>query len=303
VRADPFWFRASDGARLYTARWLPADRVDALIQIVHGMGEHALRYARFAERACAAGFAVAAHDQRGHGRSAAESLGDLGAGGWAAALRDVDELGQALLADLPRTPRVLVGHSMGSIVVRALLARGSAPLAGCALSASPVPLRGVARLGRVVARCEAWRVGEDGRSKLLHALLFGRAARAFRPSRTAFDWLSRDPAEVDAYVADPLCGFVLSPRSLAQMLACLARLERGSALRGVPRSLPIHVFAGGDDPMSGPAAVRALAGRYHRAGFERVTTRVYPGSRHETLNELDRREVEGDLLDWVTSCS
>lgn len=302
MRSEPFWFRASDGTRLHVERWLPEGPARAWIQIAHGMGEHARRYTRFAERACAAGFAVAAHDQRGHGRSAAPGgLGDLGPGGWRAAVRDLDELGSVLLAD-PPAARILFGHSMGSLVARASLALRGAPLSGCALSGSGMPPRGLARLAAALAAVEAHRLGPSGQSPLLRSLVFGPAERAFRPSRTPFDWLSRDAAEVDAYRADPECGFVLSAGSLRELFGALDRLDRIDDLGHVPRSLPLYIFAGSDDPLSGARAVHRLAGRYHRAGFERVSTRIYPASRHEALNDLDRQRVEGDLLAWISSC-
>jgi alpha-beta hydrolase superfamily lysophospholipase len=302
VRSAPFALRASDGARLRVERWLPEHAPRAWLQIVHGMGEHARRYARLAERACAEGIAVAAHDQRGHGQSALPgALGDLGADGWRAAVRDVGEVADALLAEAP-VPRILLGHSMGSFVARAALPGAGAALAGCALSGSGVPPRCVARLGAAIASFEALRLGAGRPSPLLHRLAFGRAERAIAERRTPFDWLSRDRAEVDAYCADPLCGFELEPRSLAAMFRGLAALERARDLRRVPRSLPLYAFSGSDDPVSGALAVEALTGRYHRAGFTRVSSRIYPGDRHETLNELDRQQVERDLLDWISTC-
>jgi alpha-beta hydrolase superfamily lysophospholipase len=302
LRAEPFGFQASDGARLHVERWLPEGPARAWIQIVHGMGEHARRYARLAGRACAEGFAVAAHDVRGHGLSAAPgALGDLGPGGWQAAVRDVDELGSALLGERP-VPRILFGHSMGSFLVRAALARPGAPLCGCALSGPGLVSRGLARLAAAIAAFEVLRLGVSARSPLLRRLVFGRAERAVQPARTPFDWLSRDPVEVDAYVRDPTCGFVLTAGSLREMFAALDALERGEDLGHLPRSLPIYVFSGADDPVSGHRAVRGLAGRYQRAGLERISTRIYPEDRHETLNELDRQQVERDLLDWISSC-
>jgi alpha-beta hydrolase superfamily lysophospholipase len=301
LRSEPFEFVASDGARIHVERWLPEAEPRAWVQVIHGMGEHAGRYARFAESVCAAGLAVAAHDQRGHGRTALQGkLGDTGPGGFRAAIRDVAELGRALLAASPH-PRVLFGHSMGSFIARAALLEADASVAGCALSAPALAPRARLRCAARLARAEECRLGPAARSPLLHRLVFGRAERAFQPSRTHFDWLSRDPAEVDAYVSDPHCGFVLGARSLREMFAFLIELD-GRAAAPVPRGRAIYLFAGADDPLGGARAIAALAGRYHRAGVESVATRVYPGARHETLNELNRKEVEADLLHWISSC-
>jgi alpha-beta hydrolase superfamily lysophospholipase len=166
-----------------------------------------------------------------------------------------------------------------------------------------MPARALARLAAAVAGFEALRLGPTTPSPGLRALVFGRAERAFEPRRSAFDWLSRDPLEVDAYCADPQCGFALVPRSMREMFAALARLERPEDLARLPRGLPIRVFAGDADPLSGASAVARLAGRYHRAGLSRVSWQVYAGARHETLNELNRQEVEADLLGWLETCN
>jgi alpha-beta hydrolase superfamily lysophospholipase len=300
LRAAPLRLRSSDGVELHVERWLPETPPRAWLQIVHGMGEHAGRYARLAARACARGWAVAAHDQRGHGLSAREGgLGDLGPDGWRAVVRDVGEVASALE---PGAPHVLLGHSMGALVVQAALREASDRLAGCALSGAAVVSPVVARLGSALARLEAGRLGPGARSPLLAWLLFGRAARSVRSSRTAFDWLSRDPREVDAYCSDPHCGFVTSAGSLHAMFSALIALGRPETLAGVPRGLPLRFFSGSADPMGGTQAVERLARGFRRAGFERVSIRIYPGARHETLNETNREEVEKELLDWCSSC-
>jgi alpha-beta hydrolase superfamily lysophospholipase len=266
------------------------------------MGEHAARYSRLAERACRAGLGVIAHDLRGHGRSAdAGLLGDLGPRGWDASVRDLIELGDALANENPGAKRVLFGHSMGSLLVRASLAQSSRSIAGCALSGSSVPSGFATLAAQALAGIESLRLGRSGQSPLLRWLVFGRAERAFRPADTRFDWLSRDREEVAAYASDPRCGFVLRAGSLGEMFGAIRRLERARP-PVVPRELPILIFAGGDDPLSGRIAVERLAGRYHRMGFRRVETRVYPGTRHEALNDLDRQQVSGDLLAWISSC-
>jgi alpha-beta hydrolase superfamily lysophospholipase len=265
VRSAPFAFRASDGARLHVERWLPDSAPRGWLQIVHGMGEHVARYAGLAERACAVGLAVVGHDLRGHGRTAgADGLGDLGPGGWDASVRDLVELGESLAAEAPGIPRVLLGHSMGSLLVRASFARSGRSAAGIALSASSDVSAASAAALQSLAALESLRLGPAGRSALLRWLIFGRAERSFPTARTRFAWLSRDPSEVAAYAADPACGFVLRAGSLHQMFGGIRRLERGEA-SGVPRDLPILLFAGGDDPLSGARAIEAIAGRSARS--------------------------------------
>jgi len=158
----------------------------------------------------------------------------------------------------------------------------------------------IAAAGRLVARIERRRHGAKGKSALLGALSFDEFNKAFRPNRTAFDWLSRDEAEVDRYVADPLCGFGVSTQLWVDMLDTLAFIARPEEQARVPRDLPVYVFCGSEDPVGERTrSVRQLLDAYARAGIEDVQHKFYPGARHETLNETNRDEVTRDLIAWL----
>lgn len=296
---------AGDAASLFVRRFLPDGGKDpkGVVHVAHGMAEHGGRYARLAEALTAAGYAVYANDHRGHGRSAScpDELGSLGGRSrfWRA-VRDLEELVQHEKREHPGLKIVLFGHSMGSFLVQGLLTTRGEALAGAILSGSGGKPGLLASTGRIVARAERRRLGDAGKSALLDALSFGEYNKAFAPNRTRFDWLSRDPAEVDAYVADPLCGFTCGASLWVDLLDGLAEIARPSGLARVPKDLPIYVFSGDRDPVGeNGRSVTRLVEAYRKAGLRRVTQRLYPGGRHEMLNETNRDEVTRDLVAWL----
>jgi alpha-beta hydrolase superfamily lysophospholipase len=221
-------------------------------------------------------------------------------GGWARCLDDLWLLHRRLASDLPGLPLVMLGHSMGSFLVREFVGEHGDALSGVVLSGSDGGSSLAAAAGRWVARLEKLRLGGRGKSALIHALTFGAYNRAFRPARTPFDWLSRDPAEVDKYAADPLCGFIPTVQLWVDLLDALGRISSPSHLRPVPKNLPILVIAGDCDPVSANAkGLEKLLAAYRRAGLGRVTHRFYPGARHEIFNETNRDEVTRDLIAWL----
>ncbi len=283
-REDFSFASSSDGLRVAYYRWRSAAAPAAIVQIAHGLGEHALRYARLAAALNAAGFAVYANDHRGHGRTATgpDALGDFGEAGWDAVVQDALQLTHLAQAAEGGLPVVLLGHSMGSFVAQQYILDHSALIAGCALSGS-------AARDPAAPRADS---GREGRLEDLNA--------SFEPARTPFDWLSRDPAEVDAYIADPLCGFSMSKRSRLSARASWGRVSDPDALRGIRKDLPIYIFAGDEDPVNHHLEyLRPLAERYRSAGLRDVTEKYYAGGRHEMFNEINRDEVTADLLAWL----
>lgn len=293
--------QATDGTAIHVYRWAPDGAPRAVMHIVHGMAEHAARYARLASALTDKGFVVYAHDHRGHGQSATPgSVGHMGQDGWLHAHDDLRALIVKEQAAHKGLPFVLFGHSMGSFMVQEMLFERSHDLAAAVLSGTNGKPSPIAAAGRLVARAERLRVGATGSSKLLAALSFEAFNKAFRPNRTAFDWLSRDNAEVDKYVADPLCGFECSTETWVGLLDTLGRIALPQNQARIRKDLPIYVFAGGDDQMSEKAkGVRQLLGAYERAGLSRVTHDIYEGARHEVLNETNRDEITKNLVTWL----
>ena len=304
MRSSNFTFKSEDDLEIFVYLWLPdGEALRGIVQIAHGMGEHAGRYERVARHLTAAGYGVYANDHRGHGRTAPSS-DDLGhmadEDGWSRAVRDLHAINRRIAADHPDVPRVLLGHSMGSLMAQQYLIEYGDTVAAAVLSGStgdPGPMR---RIGGWIARFERLRLGKRGMSGLMLLLLFGRANKAFEPARTDFDWLSRDRHEVAAYIADPLCGFVLTVQSLIDMLDALGRIYTPEMLARVPNELPLLIFSGEEDPIhDGGRGLDKLVAGYEAAGLGRVTRRIYERGRHEMFNETNRDKVVSDLVAWL----
>lgn len=302
MRAEPFELRRDDGVGLYVHRFEPDAPARAVVQLVHGMGEHGARYARLARALAEDGIALFAADQRGHGRSA-PSAAELGhfadRGGWEKVVGDQRALGARIGELHAGLPRALVGHSMGSFIALECLTRFGDAYRAAVLSGSSGSAGPRAWLFRGLASLERLRLGARGHSALLQKSVFGQFNAPFEPAATPFDWLSRDPSEVAAYVADPLCGFVLSAGSLADLAAALQGLYRREHLARIPHALPLYAIAGERDPVGGRAGVDRLCAELRAAGLTRVDERIYPGARHELLNEIHRDEVTGELRSWL----
>ena len=308
MRSSDFTHQASDGKTLFVYRFLPDEGtpVKAIVHLAHGMAEHAARYARVAEALTAAGYAVYANDHRGHGKTASpEELGFFAEkDGFARVVGDLVELVAHEKKEHPDVPLLLIGHSMGSYMVQEFIIDHGREIAGAVISGSAGKPNLLASAGRLVARAERLRAGVRGKSKLLGDLSFGAFNKQFAPTRTAFDWLSRDVAEVDKYVTDPLCGFDVTTSLWVDVLDALDSIARPERQARIPKDLPIYVFSGSEDPVSEKTkSLEQLLAAYRLAGVRDVAHRFYPGARHETLNETNRDEVTRDLITWLDAHS
>jgi alpha-beta hydrolase superfamily lysophospholipase len=301
MKHDAFWLDTSDHTRLYVNVWMPLTSPRAVVMVSHGMAEHSGRYARLAASLTDAGFALYAHDQRGHGRTAAN--GTLGhyadRDGWNKVVGDLATLNAAIGQRHPGVPVFLLGHSMGSYIAQAYLLHHSASLQGAVLSGSNFQPVSLYRSAAVVARLERLRQGATGRSAIIEFLSFGSFNKAFKPLRTPFDWLSRDQEEVDKYVSDPLCGFRCTNQFWLDMLGGLQQISKKSNLAQIDKSLPILITGGECDPVSEGKRLKDLAGALTDTDHALVTLKLYPQARHEILNETNREEVTHDLLAWL----
>jgi alpha-beta hydrolase superfamily lysophospholipase len=271
-----------DGTQLATYAWDRGDQPRGVVQIAHGLAEHAARYDRLAEALNGAGYLVFATDHRGHGRSISGEPGDFGAPGFDGLIADVAAYGASLAASHPDLPLFLVGHSMGSFAAQAVMLEHSAQYAGVVLSGSTavdVLAAGLAEAPEP-AGLEAFNAGFE--------------------HRTGYEWLSRDEAEVDLYVADPLCGFDLPEETVPLLFAPGPRLADPAALAGIRSDLPVLIASGTADPLSGGGQLVELLGqRYRDAGLTDVTVTTYADARHEIFNETNRDEVTADVVGWI----
>jgi alpha-beta hydrolase superfamily lysophospholipase len=274
-----FTFDASDGTRISAWRRDAQGPAKVVLQISHGMGEHALRYAAPLAPLQAAGIAIYANDHRGHGRTAT-MLGDFGPGGFAGVVDDMAVLSRLARRENPGAKLVLMGHSMGSFALQIYLLQHSGLIDAAVLSGS-------AALDMLPP--------PDPSGNALEAF-----NKPFEPARTPFDWLSRDAAEVDRYIADPLCGFSMNEASMMSLFVAAQPLFAPDALKAIRPDLPLYLFAGDRDPLNaGLTALMPLVQRYRDAGVRDVTHDFYPGGRHEMLNETNREEVVRNLLRFV----
>jgi alpha-beta hydrolase superfamily lysophospholipase len=281
--ASTFRYPSSDGAQITAYRWVPADEPRAVMQLTHGMGEHAQRYDYVARTLNDAGFAVYAQDHRGHGANAdPEALGDMGPGSWPALVDDIGLLSAHIRAEHPGLPLILLGHSMGSFAVQQYLLDHSADVDGAVLTST--------------AAIDVLEPALD-LDQPLDLAIFNAA---FQPARTDYDWLSRDETIVDAYVADPYCGFGIDPASAKLMFLGARRVADPAQVAAMTPGLPLYIAVGDADPVNGGLALLTpLTDRYTAAGLTDVTVRTYPGARHEVLNETNRDQIIGELISWI----
>jgi alpha-beta hydrolase superfamily lysophospholipase len=273
-----------DGTELRGWSW-PAERGEARANVVvaHGAGEHARRYDEFADALARRDLAVWALDHRGHGESARpDTLGDFGEAGWEGLVADLNQLTSHACDRHPGAPTILFGHSMGSLAAQQIMVERSRTLDGVILS------------GTTCFDALAEAAAEGGLAA------FNAPFEAAGEGRTGFEWLSRDTARVDTYVADPLCGFDPSPAALEGMFAAAARLAYPETLRRIRNDLPVLVVAGDADPLNaGWTLIDLLVERLRAAGLTALEVRRRADGRHEPLNETDRDEVTRELLDWI----
>jgi alpha-beta hydrolase superfamily lysophospholipase len=300
---DTFLLDTHDAYPVVVHHWEPRGPARGVVNLAHGMAEHAARYGHLADALIDAGYAVYAEDHRGHGETAPidDDLGFFAAErGWATVLDDLHRVTLRARGDHPEVPLFLLGHSMGSYLAQQYLFTFPTEIDGVVLSGSTGPLGPLVGAGAVTARAERRRLGPRGRSQLLDTIIFGICNRPFEPARTRSDWLSRDPAQVDAYLDDPRCGFVSTAQLYLDLFAGLGVIGRPDRVRQGARSdLPIYVFAGTDDQLGGTKGITKLLEHYATAGLTDVQHRLYEGGRHEMFNEINRDEVIGELLGWL----
>lgn len=295
---------AADGTPLFVRHWLPDGPPKAVVQIAHGMAEHSARYERFAERLTAAGYAVYAADHRGHGQTASSMTPDHGyfadRDGFDTVVADLRTVTDHVREEQTGLPLFLFGHSMGSFLSRAYAIRWGHDLTGLVLSGTAGDPGALGRIGRAVALAQARVRGRRHPSGLMDRLTFGQYNAAFKPNRTEFDWLSRDPDEVDKYIADIECGNLFTAGFFSDLLDGLTRVNADGEVSRVPKGLPILLVSGDMDPVGEKSkGVRRVEEQYRRLGVTDVTSIFYPGARHELLNETNRDEVTDDVIAWL----
>lgn len=302
-----FTFKSDEGTDIYVYNWRPDEEIQikGVVQIAHGMAETAARYERFAKVLTDNGYKVYIHDHRGHGNTAKtiENLGYLAEkDGFKWLVEDVHKLSEIIKKENPALSLFLFGHSMGSFVTQRYIMLYGKELKGTILSGSNGKQGPILNIGAFLAKREAKRNGRKAQSSKLDKLSFGSFNNAFKPNRTAFDWLSRDNDEVDKYIKDPFCGTVFTCGFFYDFLSGLKEIEKDENIALVPKDLPVFIFAGDKDPVgkNGKGIIK-LFNTYKKFNIKDVTYKLYKDGRHEMLNESNRDEVMSDVINWLNN--
>lgn len=304
--AASFTFQSSDGTEIFAMRWSPEGlrKPKAAVQIAHGYAEHIGRYDVFASKLAEAGIVVYGNDHRGHGKTngnVGEAICFADEAGFDKVVADMRALTEIIQSENPAIPLFLFGHSMGSMLTRRYIQLYGDDFAGAVLSGSGVFSNALLKLGTVVAVSEIKRKGRAHPSRLLDKLVFQNFNRGFKPARTDLDWLSRDGAEVDRFLVDPLRGKIGSAGYFHDFFSGLLVMNNVENIRSTPKVLPLHFISGTADPVGGKAGkgIVQICKAYQQAGLLNVSCKLYEGARHELLNETNKDEVAQDIIEWI----
>lgn len=292
-------FTSVTGKKLECAHWPVQGRPRAVVQLVHGMVEHIRRYEETAQALNAAGFAVVGHSHLGHGTTAEIKGWFAEKDGWDALVEDVHSLRVLTQRQYPGVPYFLLGHSMGSFVVRTYCLKYEKGLSGMILSGTGHYDKAIVSAGSTIAKLQCWLGKAKQPSSMLKKISFGGYLKDIPNPKTGNDWLSRDEEAVAKYNADPLSGFTFTAGAYRDMFDGLNRLypEKIGAMR---KEVPVLLLSGDKDPVgANGAGVKKVAAEIKAAGIEKVDVKLYPGGRHEMFNEINRDEAWNDLIQWI----
>lgn len=285
--------------------YMPAPKTKAkgIVQINHGMAEHAMRYERFALALSKAGYHVYAHDHRGHGATTAPDarLGIFAQrGGFKKVISDVEAVHTHIKAENPNLPIAILGHSMGSVITQNFLIKNSDKIAAALLLNTGAEGGSMLMLFRAVIKIAIALKGSDVPALLAERLTFADWNKKFAPNRTNFDWLSRDEKEVDKYINDPLCGFTVSNGLWRDVTDGIKTASNNANLSKIRNNLPLYLIGGASDPCTQNGKhMEKLHARLLATGNKDATLNILPDTRHESLNEINRDEVTADIIKWL----
>lgn len=305
VKKEEFTFDSRDGkTKIHAVRWVPEGKVICILQIIHGMAEYIERYEETAQFFAQKGILVTGEDHLGHGKSVSEGVPF----GYfceqdpaTVVVRDVHRLKKMTQEAYPGVPYVILGHSMGSFILRNYLFRYGTGIQGAVICGTGSKPQALVQVCRALAAVQRLFLGEKHTARLMDKLAFGNYNQAIQKPRTQYDWLSRDEKIVDEYNRDSLCGFTFTINGFRTLFTLLYRLNLPKKLAQMPKELPVRFIAGEKDPVGdyGKGVQKAYED-FEKAGMEQVSIKLYPEDRHELLNELDRVQVCEDLYPWIT---
>ena len=297
--------KTTDNQEIHVYEWTPEDEqsVKAVLQIAHGMAEHAARYEDFALFLNKHGFAVFGNDHKGHGKTAGtlENLGYFAdENGFQKVVNDMRSLTDKINERFPDKPVFLLGHSMGSFLSRYYGIENSSKIKGLILSGTAGHPGMLGKVGKMLSSIIIAFNSRKSQTPLMTKLSFGAFNNAFKPNRTEYDWLSRDNEQVDKYVNDLFCGTIFTVGFYNDLLGGLLLVNDQTEINKTSEKLPVYLIAGDKDPVSeNGKGITEVFEKHKKAGVKDVEMKLYPDARHEILNETNKDEVYNDILNWL----
>ena len=307
MKKKDFYFESRDNhSKVHAVRWLPDDEnIKAILVVVHGMAEYIERYEGLAKFFTDRGYLVTGIDNLGHGKSIRD---DKNPGYFApvdpatVVVRDVHRLKKLTQEEYQRVPIAILGHSMGSFIVRNYIIRYGTGVDCAVIMGTGAQPSVVLGAGKTVAGLQKLFMGDNHKSNLLNGMAFGSYLKRIPNKETPFDWLSVDKENVKKYIADPLCGFTFPVNGFRTLFELIKRCQDPGNISKIPENLPILVIAGKEDPVGnygkGPESVYKT---YEKAGIKDVELVLYDGLRHEIMNEAEKENVFADIFSFVDS--
>ncbi|MBD5546061.1 MAG: alpha/beta hydrolase [Lachnospiraceae bacterium] len=304
VKKEELTFDSRDGkTKIHAVRWVPEGKVVCIVQIIHGMAEYIERYEELAQYLGEKGILVTGDDHLGHGKS----VGEDGTYGYfceqdpaTVVVRDVHRLKKMTQEEYPGIPYVILGHSMGSFILRNYLFRYGTGIQGAIVCGTGSQPKALVRGSKMIAALQGVFLGQKHVAKMIDKLAFGSYNKKIPDAKTPVDWLCTEESVVNAYVTDELCGFTFTVNGFKTLFTLLDRLNREENLNAMPKNLPVHFIAGDMDPVGNYGeGVRKAYEDFQKVGMERISLKLYAGDRHELLNEKDKFKVYEDIYPWI----
>ena len=305
MKNEQFDFYGHNKAILPGFVWLPKGKVNAVLQITHGMTEHMGRYDAFAQYLCDRGIAVAGFDLRGHGRNPGDAeVASFGEGGWAASIEDMQLFYELLEQRLPGVPHYMLGFSLGSFLLREYLTKypDEGEIAGAIIMGTGHQPGWLLTIMQWIVKGQIKKAGFDKTTDLVRQLSFGAYNQKFKPNRTAADWLCADEVEREKYLTDPLVRRDISAGLFWELLGSMKRSGSAFEYDGWDTGLPILLISGQDDPVGDAGkGVHAIYSRMKKSGMEHVTMKLFPGARHDLLHEEQNgaEAARKHIAEWI----
>ncbi|WP_227935919.1 alpha/beta fold hydrolase [Alkalihalobacillus deserti] len=298
------WIPMSDGHEIFVYNWSDESVAPrAIIQIAHGMAEHGGRYKKFGEHLALNGVMIYVNDHRGHGRTG-EKSGLLGhfndKNGFERAVTDLKEINEYIHHNHQDVPVFLMGHSLGSFLVRRFVQKYNGVVKGVIISGTGGDTGIAGKLAKKVVKSQIRKLGKQTESPLLNKLIFGNYNKKINSPKTDYDWLSRDKKEVQKYIDDPLCGFIPTAGFFEDLLDGLRLIHQDGEVEKIEKDMPFFFFSGEQDPLGKRTkAVLSVINQYKKHGIRKIDYKFYKEGRHEMLNEVNRDDVTRDIVKWL----